>query len=123
VLQGIPASHGERQCRQRAAAFAEQAEHTISYLLQCVAVCCRIFAVCCSLLQGIPGSHRERQCRQCAAAFAEQAECIISYLLQCVAVGCSGLRYVAVCCSEYQRLMERCSAGSARQHLPSKLNV
>jgi len=45
------------------------------------------------------------------------------YNLIFVAVCCSILQYVAVCCREYQRLMERDSAGSARQHLPSKLNI
>ena len=36
-------------------------------------------------------------------------------MLQCVAVCCGVLQYVVVCRSEYQRLIERGSAGSVRE--------
>jgi len=86
-------------------------------VLQCVAACCRAFAVCCSVLQRVAACCRVLQC----VAVQICSSCVVSgssrsplphvccrmntgccSVLQCVAVCCSVLQCVAVCCSVLQ---------------------
>jgi len=75
----------------------------LSFVLQCVAVCCSVFAVCCSVLP------RVAVC--CSITFESGEHRVIFCVpsgLQRVAVYCSALQcalqHVAVCCSVLQRI-------------------
>ena len=72
-------------------------------MLQCVAVRCSVFAVCCSVLQRVEA---------CRSVLQRVAMC--RSVLQCVAVCCSVLQCVGVCrsvlqcvCSVLQCLLSR----------------
>jgi len=60
--------------------------------LQCVAVCCSVFAVRCSALQ-------------CVAALCGALQCVAVWVVVC----CSGLQYVAVCSDVVQHVAACCS--------------
>jgi len=68
-------------------------------VLQCVAVCCSVFAVCCSVHSRQNANPALKVCAICGMALIREGvtHTLCCSVLQCVAVCCSLLQCVAVC--------------------------
>jgi len=76
-------------------------------VLQCVAVCCRYVAVCCSVLH-VAAQEKREDASPLLCLYTLMLKCVlvccnvlwcVAGVLQCVAVCCSVLQCVAACCS------------------------